>query len=1037
MSNDIATISLRVNTGGLIQGNQELDKFADKAGQAALSADKLSDSQKESYKAFMDTARSVSETHRRVNEARAKFLETERSQRKLTKSTEEQTKELQALLNKISPVNKALDELDTIQESLSKFRGKGMVSDESFTRYNSVLETTRAKLAQVMESETAEGRARLEQAQAAQRAAASAKTFISSLEEQTAAIGKTRAELLELKAAQLGVSGQAAPMIAKLKEQENAWKNGAISAGQYRNAMRYLPMQMTDIVTSLASGMPVYMVAIQQGGQLRDSFGGVGNAMKAMLSMVTPARLAIGGMVGVAGLLATAWYKGSQEATEFNKQLILTGDYAGKTSAQLTALAKSISGGGVTQYAASSVLSQVVGSGRFDASKLETVTRAAVAMEQATGQAVDTTIANFQKLYSDPTKASEELNSQLHYLTAAQFEYISSLERRGDKEAAGQAAADAYSEAEQRRSKQILDNLGLVERAALSARNAFKGMWDELLNIGRPEAPKDMLASMENQLAIMEKNLKPERKRMGYGYSYDTSAQDQEYDNQRKAQLAKIALLKSQINPMRQAINLQGDLNGAISASKVVNEEAISAQKVINKYLDAGTTAAEKRSKAQAEYTQAIKDNAAAAKAGTATLWSSEEIAKGWAGIEKLYADPKTPKGAGGQKVRAYTDDSATRMLQDSGKRLASLQAQFGVTSQMTAEEKRLVEFNQQIADLKEKRILTADDKSVLARSGEIKAALEIEASESRRLKQALEIAKLHEQAVKYSQQIDARASALLDSAGLSDRESSRNREREQLKLANFSPEDYDAASVKLEDYYSKEDALRGDWLAGSKKGWMEFEDSATNVYAQMQNISQSAFTGMASTLTDYFTTGKASFTEFLTTFLKGTAQMLTQLALVNGMKSAFGGTAVGNFFGIQAWSGGYIPEFDVGGYTGDGGKYQPKGVVHGGEFVFTKEATSALGIGNLYALMRGAQGYANGGYVGTAPMYGLQSAGAGNVTVQTSVTVQNQNSQQQSTAGSDAMSRAYKQTIDQSVREGISKQLRPGGLIWNATKSR
>lgn len=191
----------------------------------------------------------------------------------------------------------------------------------------------------------------------------------------------------------------------------------------------------------------------------------------------------------------------------------------------------------------------------------------------------------------------------------------------------------------------------------------------------------------------------------------------------------------------------------------------------------------------------------------------------------------------------------------------------------------------------------------------------------------------------------------------------------------------------------------------------------------------------MASTLTDYFTTGKASFSEFLTTFLKGTAQMLTQLALVNGMKSAFGGTSFGSLFGFSR--GGAVPEFDSGGYTGDGGKFQPKGVVHGGEFVFTKEATSALGIGNLYSLMRGAQRYANGGYVGTAPMYGLQSAGAGNVNVQTSVMVQNQNSQQQSTAGSDAMTRAYKQTIDQSVREGIVKQLRPGGLIWNASKSR
>ena len=42
----------------------------------------------------------------------------------------QQRKELQTLLNKISPVNKALDELDTIQESLSKFRSKGLVDDE-------------------------------------------------------------------------------------------------------------------------------------------------------------------------------------------------------------------------------------------------------------------------------------------------------------------------------------------------------------------------------------------------------------------------------------------------------------------------------------------------------------------------------------------------------------------------------------------------------------------------------------------------------------------------------------------------------------------------------------------------------------------------------------------------------------------------------------------------------------------------------------------------------------------------------------------
>lgn len=1017
MSNDIATISLRVNTSELERGNRELERFQDTATTAADKADDLNST----FRTGVD------------------------NQKKNSESLKQQRQELQNLLNKISPVNKALDELDSIQESLAKFRGKGLVDDEDFTRYNSVLETTRAKLAQVMEAETAEGRARIEQAQAAQRAAASGKTFIASLEDQTAAIGKTRAEILELKAAQLGVTQQAAPMIAKLKEQEKVWKNGAISAGQYRNAMRYLPMQMTDIVTSLASGMPVYMVAIQQGGQLRDTFGGVGNALKAMLSLVTPAKLALGGMIGVAGLLIAAWYKGSQEATEYNKQLILTGNYAGRTATQLTALAKSLSGGGVNQYAASSVLAQVVGSGKFDANKLETVSRAAVAMEQATGQAVDKTIANFQKLYAEPTQASQELNNQLHYLTAAQFEYISSLERRGDKEAAGQVAADAYSQAEQRRSQQILDNLGLVERAALAARNAFKGMWDELLNIGRPEAPQDMLAKMQADLADRESKLLPERQKMGYGYSYDTSSQDRDYDNRRKAQLAAIASLKAQINPMLGAITLQDDLNGAISAGKEINEDAITAQQIMNRYLDAGTEAAEKRRQAQDELNKAIADNAKAARNGTATLWTAEDIAKARAGIEKLYKDPKTPK-AKGETVSSglRAEDSAQSELLALQVQLYALQKHKDLNDTISQQRKKLWTTEARFQVLEEasrSRSLTKQEQSLLASKDQVLQLARQKALLGDQISAQEQLNKRMDTAQKYATQMAEKQAALTGGAGMSDRQAQRELAKSQLaagwKNAGGSLDDdgYQKQLKAATDYYDAEDRLRGDWLTGAKKGWSEFEDSASNVYGQMQNLSQSAFTGMASTLTDFFTTGKANFTDFLSTFLKGIAQMLVQLAMVNSMKSAFGGTAVGAFFGFS--QGGLVPAFDSGGYTGDGGKYQPKGIVHGGEFVFTKEATSAIGVGNLYAMMRGAQGYADGGYVGNAPMYGLQSAGAGGVTVQTSVVVQNQNAQQQTSGNDEAITRAYKQTIDQSVRAGIARQLQPGGMIWNATKSR
>lgn len=313
MSNDIATISLRVNTSELERGNQALDRFQESASAAAGKADDLNST----FRTGIDN-------------------------QKNSESLKQQRQELQNLLNKISPVNKALDELDTIQESPVKFRSKGLVGDEDFTRYNSVLETTRAKLAQVMESETAEGRARIEQAQAAQRAAAAGKTLSTHL--------RTRFQQSENPCRVARTEGGPARRIGSrcandcpTKEQEESRKSGAISAGQYRNAMRYLPMQMTDIVTSLASGMPVYMVAIQQGGQLRDSFGGVGNALKAMLSMVTPARVAIGGLAGAVLIAAKAGSDYFTAYDEINKAIIRTGNIAGTSALQIMASSQSIS----------------------------------------------------------------------------------------------------------------------------------------------------------------------------------------------------------------------------------------------------------------------------------------------------------------------------------------------------------------------------------------------------------------------------------------------------------------------------------------------------------------------------------------------------------------------------------------------------------------------------------------------------------------------------------------------------------------------
>lgn len=970
MSNDIATISLRVNTTELERGNQALDRFQETATAAAGKADDLN----RTFRTGID------------------------NQKKNSESLKQQRQELQNLLNKISPVNKALDELDTIQESLAKFRGKGLVGDEDFTRYNSVLETTRAKLAQVMESETAEGRARIEQAQAVQRAAAAGKTFIDSLEEQVTAIGRTRAELLELKAAQLGVSDRAAPMIAKLKEQEEAWKSGAISAGQYRNAMRYLPMQMTDIVTSLASGMPVYMVAIQQGGQLRDSFGGVGNALKAMLSMVTPARVAIGGLAGAVLIAAKAGSDYFTAYDEINKAIIRTGNIAGTSALQIMASSQSIAAStGATVGTVQNLMTELVGMGSLTQQQLEKAAGStALAVQTGIVSAQDIAKA-YKDIEKDPVKALQSLNEQYNFLTVSQLKHVDDLIKQKDQTAAVTQAMDLFGDTMAKRGEQAYDSL-----------TPFGRLWLDIKGWA-----SESMQSIGQWVAELASNTLKEFNAIYYSVAIVFQKLNQ--------------IISSSIAA---AINLVPDWakTDTLQGWQDYNEQMAGAYGDSVSQLKKDWDAADISAGKYLDTTRKIK---------TATTQKDRE--------EVALFGKKTKTGKqGAVSAGDRTADAAQAELLALQAQLRALQQHKGLNDTISQQRKDLWTTEAKFQVLEEasrSRSLTKQEKSLLASKDQVLQLARQKALLGDQITAQEQLNKRMDTSQKYVTQMAEKQAALLGGAGMSDRMAQRELAKSQLAAGwknaggSLDDEGYQKQLKAANDYYEAEDRLRGDWLTGAKKGWVEFEDSATDVYSQVQTITSNAFTGMASTLTDFFTTGKSNFSDFLTTFLKGIAQMLTQLALVNAMKSAFGGTGIGAFFGFSG--GGLVPRFDSGGYTGDGGKYQPKGVVHGGEFVFTKEATSALGVGNLYALMRGAQGYANGGYVGTAPMYGLQSAGAGNVTVQTSVVVQNQNSQQQSSGNDDAVSRAYKQTIDQSVRAGIAKQLLPGGLIWNATKSR
>lgn len=218
----------------------------------------------------------------------------------------------------------------------------------------------------------------------------------------------------------------------------------------------------------------------------------------------------------------------------------------------------------------------------------------------------------------------------------------------------------------------------------------------------------------------------------------------------------------------------------------------------------------------------------------------------------------------------------------------------------------------------------------------------------------------------------------------------------------------------------------RGSWQEGAKQGWANIEADVTNVAANVARITENTFNGMADTLTDFVTTGKADFRSFAQSVIRDITNMMVKMALFNAINpfmSGFMGGAGSIPFGQM---------FATGGYTGDGGKYQPAGIVHRGEYVITKEATARLGRGYLDYLNYGKRGFANGGGVAVpnVPMSYERSSANNTTSNQVSININiDQHGNTDSTVTAEN-AKALGQTIEAKVLEVLVKQRRAGGML-------
>jgi phage-related minor tail protein len=170
---------------------------------------------------------------------------------------------------------------------------------------------------------------------------------------------------------------QVAVSAGKAQKAQGTGMMGAQGKQLNQQQLAALGYQTTDIITGLAGGQNPLLVLIQQGGQLRDQFGGVANVFRAFASVLTPLRLAIGGVAAIVGTLTFAFYKGASESAKLRDDLILTGNIAGIVNNKFDLMSKTLSTDLSTSIGnARTIFSGLVASGQFTQETMLSVDKA-------------------------------------------------------------------------------------------------------------------------------------------------------------------------------------------------------------------------------------------------------------------------------------------------------------------------------------------------------------------------------------------------------------------------------------------------------------------------------------------------------------------------------------------------------------------------------------------------------------------------------------------------------------------------------------
>lgn len=853
-----------------------------------------------------------------------------------------------------------------------------------------------------------------------------------------------------------------------------------ISAKQLRMAQMGLPAQFTDIVVSLQGGQAPLTVLLQQGGQIKDMFGGIVPAIKgtasAVWALVTPWSVMGAVIAGTVGL----WYMGAGRLAELNKAIIGSGNAAGTTAGQLRLMAEANESGLGSIKENSKALTQLVADGKLLPDTYQQVANAAASMATASGAAVEDLVSDFTSLGKDPVEAAVKLNDKYGFLTASVYRQAQALEEQGKQQEAIKLLTTELATVMEQRAEKMKKSARGVAAAWHAVSKAVSDAIEKAAARLNPTLETD-LADVNEKIEYWDRVLSPERREKSSMY---------------QKLIAERQELVSSIYEEREAAAAEGEATRQ-------NRIQIQLENDANRKRISMLTAVQKAQRDLDQFNEKVK---------TVPNMKPEEVAKTRKVWEDALAkakkdaqdklDSKTPKSAVldttdaneiGNKVneiKAQYKAMGETITQQQNAGTLSTEAAVAKRKQLLDEETAKIKstYEQQIAALEklkgaknisknqtislDKQIADARSKMVVAQEEAGRKLDKLAGDEETRLKK-------QRQAVdSYSQSLDRMVQNLKvagerERAGLSmssgerDLNSKLNSEDDrynnevinlnQQKLENpQNAEVYDkqlsaaaknhtAMKTQIVSNYEQMKVAQQDWAAGVSSAFKQYIEDGQNYAGMTNQVFTNAFSGMEDALVSFVTTGKASFSDLAKSILADMARMATRIAASRALMMIFSawapsapaaasmGSATTYDMGMAAAKG---AAFDGGTqYFAKGGAFTNSIVSKPTAFATNSSSNNLMGEAGPEAIMpltRAADGSL--GVRATVDVSGLQQGGGSGVVVY--VQVDGGNGGSTATASDPGYSNfgnEIGQFVDQRYKQLLAKDLQPGGDIWKA----